>query len=86
MLVKATISLVGKRELTGQQTASFLLGRRNHYTSEEFQEYWWSSMLRDLAREVFVVELNPDYLQIPLLQNRVTNMNMNPMIQRKCKA
>ncbi|KAJ7101474.1 hypothetical protein B0H15DRAFT_769482, partial [Mycena belliarum] len=51
MMVKTTNTLVGKRELTGQQTASLLLGRRNNYTSDEYQEHWWSSMLRDIARE-----------------------------------
>ncbi|KAJ7036470.1 hypothetical protein C8F04DRAFT_953966, partial [Mycena alexandri] len=44
MMVKTTNTLVGKRELTGQQTASLLLGRKNNYTSDEYQEYWWSSM------------------------------------------
>ncbi|KAJ7664383.1 hypothetical protein DFH06DRAFT_985981, partial [Mycena polygramma] len=44
MLVKTTNSLVGKRELTGQQTASLLLGRKNNYTSDEYHEHWWSSM------------------------------------------
>ncbi|KAJ6470454.1 hypothetical protein C8R45DRAFT_802751, partial [Mycena sanguinolenta] len=41
MLVKTTNALVGKRELTGQQTASFLLGRKNNYTSHEYEQYWW---------------------------------------------
>ncbi|KAJ7092459.1 hypothetical protein B0H15DRAFT_761946, partial [Mycena belliarum] len=41
MMVKATNKLVGKRELTGQQTASQLLGRKNNYTSDEYKEYWW---------------------------------------------
>ncbi|KAJ7605143.1 hypothetical protein DFH06DRAFT_924164, partial [Mycena polygramma] len=41
MMVKTTNSLVGKRELTGQQTASLLLGRKNNYTSDEYQQYWW---------------------------------------------
>ncbi|KAJ7752499.1 hypothetical protein DFH07DRAFT_745049, partial [Mycena maculata] len=50
MMVKTINSLVGKRELTGQQTASLLLGRKNNYTSDEYQEHWWSSMLRDIAR------------------------------------
>ncbi|KAJ6529959.1 hypothetical protein DFH09DRAFT_934508 [Mycena vulgaris] len=54
MMVKATNKLVGKRELTGQQTASHLLGRKNRYTSDAYQEYWWSSLLRDIARDVFV--------------------------------
>ncbi|KAJ7239918.1 hypothetical protein C8J57DRAFT_1036425, partial [Mycena rebaudengoi] len=40
MMVKATNKLVGKRELTGQQTASHLLGRKNNYTSDEYKEYW----------------------------------------------
>lgn len=53
-MVKATNKLVGKRELTGQQTASHLLGRKNRYTSHQYQEYWWSSLLRDIARDVFV--------------------------------
>jgi hypothetical protein len=57
MMVKTTNSLVGKRELTGQQTASLLLGRKNIYTSDEYQEHWWSSMLRDIARDVFSVDL-----------------------------
>ncbi|KAK6993124.1 hypothetical protein R3P38DRAFT_2395216, partial [Favolaschia claudopus] len=48
MMVKTTNTLVGKRELTGQQTASLLLGRKNNYTSDVFEEYWWSSMLRDI--------------------------------------
>ncbi|KAJ7074948.1 hypothetical protein B0H15DRAFT_792471, partial [Mycena belliarum] len=52
-MVKTTNSLVGKRELTGQQTASLLLGRKNNYTSNEYREYWWSSMLRDLAQKRF---------------------------------
>ncbi|KAF7333268.1 ATP-dependent DNA helicase [Mycena sanguinolenta] len=60
MMVKTTNTLVGKRELTGQQTASFLLGRKNNYTSDEYEEYWWSSMLRDLARDIFVVELESE--------------------------
>ncbi|KAJ7337028.1 hypothetical protein DFH08DRAFT_813318 [Mycena albidolilacea] len=45
-----------KRELTGQQTASLSLGRKNNYTSDEYQEYWWSSMLRDIAHKVFTVD------------------------------
>ncbi|KAJ7441987.1 hypothetical protein FB451DRAFT_953979, partial [Mycena latifolia] len=53
MMVKATNKLVGKRELSGQQTASLLLGHKNHYVSDVYQEYWWSSLLRDLARDVF---------------------------------
>ncbi|KAJ7672992.1 hypothetical protein DFH06DRAFT_1358605, partial [Mycena polygramma] len=57
MMVKTTNSLIGKRELTGQQTASLLLGRKNNYTSDEYQEYWWSSMLRDIARDVFTAGL-----------------------------
>jgi hypothetical protein len=56
MMVKTTNSLVGKRELTGQQTASLLLGRKNNYTSDEYQEYWWSSMLRDIARNIFSID------------------------------
>ncbi|KAJ6597604.1 hypothetical protein DFH09DRAFT_903956, partial [Mycena vulgaris] len=59
MMVKATNKLVGKRELTGQQTASQLLGQKNNYTSDEYKEYWWSSLLRDIARDVFTDELNP---------------------------
>ncbi|KAJ7089152.1 hypothetical protein C8R44DRAFT_751590 [Mycena epipterygia] len=61
MMVKTTNTLVGKRELTGQQTASFLLGRKNNYTSDVYQEYWWSSMLRDIARDVFTVDLVHDH-------------------------
>jgi hypothetical protein len=52
-LLKATNTLVGKRELSGQQTASALLGRNNHYISDEYHEYWWSAMLRDLAHQEF---------------------------------
>ncbi|KAJ7242276.1 hypothetical protein C8J57DRAFT_1084415, partial [Mycena rebaudengoi] len=52
-MVKTTNALVEKRELTGQQTASLLLSRKNRYTSDEYQEYWWSSLLRDIAREMF---------------------------------
>ncbi|KAF8130062.1 hypothetical protein K438DRAFT_1488614, partial [Mycena galopus ATCC 62051] len=44
MLVKTSNSLVGKRELSGQQTASLFLGRKNHYISDVYTEYWWSSM------------------------------------------
>jgi hypothetical protein len=57
IVVKTTNTLVGKRELTGQQTASLLLGRKNNYTSDEYEEYWWSSMLRDIARDTFTVDL-----------------------------
>ncbi|KAJ7191906.1 hypothetical protein B0H12DRAFT_1171953 [Mycena haematopus] len=59
MMVKATNKLVGKRELSGQQTASHLLGRKNRYTSDEYQEYWWSSLLRDIARDIFAEESRP---------------------------
>ncbi|KAJ7225225.1 hypothetical protein B0H12DRAFT_1149333 [Mycena haematopus] len=59
MMVKATNKLVGKRELSGQQTASHLLGRKNRYTSDEYQEYWWSSLLRDIARDIFAMESGP---------------------------
>ncbi|KAJ7339163.1 hypothetical protein DFH08DRAFT_622378, partial [Mycena albidolilacea] len=48
MMVKTTNSLVRKQELTGQQTAAFLLGRKNCYTSDKYLEYWWSSLLRDI--------------------------------------
>jgi hypothetical protein len=57
MMVKTTNSLVGKQELTGQQTAAFLLGRKNCYTSDEYLEYWWSSLLRDIARDVFTSQI-----------------------------
>jgi hypothetical protein len=53
LLVKTTNSLVGKRELSGQQTANFLLGRKNHHVSDVYCEYWWSSLLRDIARDIF---------------------------------
>jgi hypothetical protein len=53
LMIKVTNSLVGKRELTGQQTASILLGRSNRYISDEYENFWWSSMLRDIARDVF---------------------------------
>ncbi|KAJ6494443.1 hypothetical protein C8R45DRAFT_1095366 [Mycena sanguinolenta] len=52
-LVKTTNSLVGKQELSGQQTANFLLGRKNNHVSDVYHEYWWSSLLRDIARDVF---------------------------------
>ncbi|KAL0057240.1 hypothetical protein AAF712_016127 [Marasmius tenuissimus] len=58
LMVKATNKLVGKRELTGQQTASALLGRKNQYVSDKFREYWWSSMLRDIAHDVFMDDSN----------------------------
>jgi hypothetical protein len=57
LMVKTTNSLVGKRELSGQQTATLLLGRKNNYTSDDYQEYWWSSMLRDIARDIFTIEI-----------------------------
>ncbi|KAJ6555381.1 hypothetical protein DFH09DRAFT_923841, partial [Mycena vulgaris] len=60
MMVKTTNTLVGKRELTGQQTATFLLSRKNNYTSDVYQEYWWSSMLRDIARDIFTLDLDQD--------------------------
>ncbi|KAF8180995.1 hypothetical protein K438DRAFT_1602200, partial [Mycena galopus ATCC 62051] len=41
LLVKTTNSLVGKRELSGQQTANFLLGRKNNRVSDVYCEYWW---------------------------------------------
>jgi hypothetical protein len=58
-MVKATNSLVGKRELSSQQVASALLGNSNHYISDKYKEYFWSSMLRDLALSVFVAETQP---------------------------
>jgi hypothetical protein len=69
MMVKATNKLVGKRELTGQQTASQLLGQKNNYTSDEYKEYWWSSLLRDIARDVFTDELNPGCLASDIGEN-----------------
>jgi hypothetical protein len=64
LMIKVTNSLVGKRELTGQETASLLLGRENRYVSDMFKNYWWSSMLRDIAREVFAPAVLSEVLDL----------------------
>ncbi|KAH8802373.1 hypothetical protein DL96DRAFT_1422164, partial [Flagelloscypha sp. PMI_526] len=53
LLVKASNSLVGKRELSQQQVASLLLGRSNKYVSHDFAYVYWSALLRELDASEF---------------------------------
>jgi hypothetical protein len=45
------------------------LGQKNNYTSDEYKEYWWPSLLRDIARDVFTDELNPGCLASDIGEN-----------------
>ena len=37
--------MIGKRELSGQQVASFLCNIPNHFTNHTFDKLWWTSVL-----------------------------------------
>ncbi|THU93951.1 hypothetical protein K435DRAFT_669242, partial [Dendrothele bispora CBS 962.96] len=47
-LIKSANRLIAKRELSGQQIASKLIGTPNHYTNRSFPIFYWSAMLREL--------------------------------------
>lgn len=46
LLQKCAYAIVNHQELSGQQVASYLLGLGDHYTSDEFQQLWWTSFER----------------------------------------
>lgn len=54
LMVKTVNKLVGKHELSSQQVASSLIGTPSMYTNQDYPKFFWSGMLRELAREVFV--------------------------------
>ncbi|KIJ24025.1 hypothetical protein M422DRAFT_148311, partial [Sphaerobolus stellatus SS14] len=41
LLLKTCNSMIGKRELSGQQVASFLLNIPNRFTNHKFDKMWW---------------------------------------------
>ncbi|KAL1684482.1 hypothetical protein GGG16DRAFT_29147, partial [Schizophyllum commune] len=50
LLVKSVNKLHGKRELSGQQVASNLLGLPSYYTNRAYPTFFWSGMLREISR------------------------------------
>ena len=55
LLLKTCNGMIGKRELSGQQVASFLCGIPNHFTNHYFDKLWWSSLLRFSSASLFNV-------------------------------
>nr|GAT47507.1 ATP-dependent DNA helicase [Mycena chlorophos] len=53
LLVKSVNQLIGKKELSGQQVVSRIMGWPSKYTNREYPVYYWSRMLRECARGVF---------------------------------
>ena len=53
LLLKSCNAMLGKRELSGQQVASFLCNIPNHFTNHTFDRLWWSSILRFTAPNIF---------------------------------
>ena len=45
LLLKTCNSMLGKRELSGQQVASFLCNIPNRFTNHQFENLWWSNIL-----------------------------------------
>ncbi|THU95183.1 hypothetical protein K435DRAFT_608231, partial [Dendrothele bispora CBS 962.96] len=52
-LIKSANKLIAKRELSGQQIASKLIGTPNHYTNRSFPVFYWSEMLQ-IEQDSFV--------------------------------
>ncbi|KAE9393397.1 hypothetical protein BT96DRAFT_829316, partial [Gymnopus androsaceus JB14] len=51
LLLKTANKLIAKRELSSQQVATSLIGEPSYYTNRAFPRFYWSGMLREIARD-----------------------------------
>ncbi|KAJ3720729.1 hypothetical protein DFJ43DRAFT_960931, partial [Lentinula guzmanii] len=58
LLVQTVNKLVGKRELSGQQMASRLIGTPSCYTNRTYVHFYWSGMLRHIDCDIFQSNVN----------------------------
>jgi hypothetical protein len=56
VLLKTCNGMIGKRELSGQQVASFLCNIPNHFTNHTFDTIWWTRLLNFTAESVLEQE------------------------------
>ncbi|KAJ7102301.1 hypothetical protein B0H15DRAFT_768559 [Mycena belliarum] len=65
LLLKTLNQINGRRELSGQQVASALLGIPNHVTDAQFAFFHWSKLLTWISPEFFPVYKNPKQGTLP---------------------
>jgi len=53
VLLKTCNSMIGKRELSGQQVVSFLCNIPNHFTNHQFDKLFWTSILNFACPNLF---------------------------------
>ena len=100
VLLKTCNSMIGKRELSGQQVVSFLCNIPNHFTNHQFDKLFWTSILNFACPNLFEAynltadsdgtsdESNPDPIiqeASPILITNATEQGM-VMLDSICKG